>query len=177
MPDERTAPAQGTFWPELVAPMSRPAAAPARPLRLCRQCGQPIPAPTGGRVYCSPACRELARPPRRAERQPEDGAAPPSPHDRVVPDSTPARVPEPAVPSQPALELTPHRRLVLAWQLLSAQRPAALWQALTPDEQAQAAALTLSLYQWVRELEPFARRHRGSQLQPSDAPPDEPTAD
>jgi hypothetical protein len=177
MPDERTAPAQGTFWPELVAPMSRPAAAPARPLRLCRQCGQPIPAPTGGRVYCSPACRELARPPRGAARQPDDGAAPPPPHEPAATVPTPAPVLEPAVPRPPALELTPHRRLVLAWQLLSAQRPAALWQALTPDEQAQATALTLSLYQWVRELEPFARRHRGSQLQPSDAPPDEPTAD
>ncbi|HZR99983.1 MAG TPA: hypothetical protein VFE37_14820 [Chloroflexota bacterium] len=59
-------------------------------------------------------------------------------------------------------ELTAQRRLALAWQLLSAYRPAALWQALAPEEQAQAAAITLALYQWVRELEPFARRHRGS---------------
>lgn len=66
------------------------------------------------------------------------------------------------MPRPPPVELSPHRRLVAAWQLLSARRPAALWHALTPDEQAQAAAITLSLYQWVRELEPFARRHRGS---------------
>jgi hypothetical protein len=163
MPDEQTDATQASLWPELVEPVTPGARAVAsRPPRLCKQCGEPVPAPAGSRVYCSPACRKRAQPPRRAAGATDGEAASRAAGHGAAPTATddPAAEVPPAPRAAPP-ELTPHRRLVLAWQLLSSYRPAALWQALELDEQAQAAAITLAMYQWVRELEPFARRHRG----------------
>ncbi|SRR5579883_62579 len=162
MAEESLAPTQGAFWPELVPASARGRGAePPRPAPRCGQCGEVIPAPAGRRRYCSPACRKLAQAARIASTDAEGGAT-------VANRTSDAGGAEAggwgsAAPStgSPPAELTPHRRLVLAWQLLSAYRPAALWQALAPDEQTQATALALSLYQWTRDLEPFARRHRG----------------
>ncbi|HEY7067382.1 MAG TPA: hypothetical protein VII06_38345 [Chloroflexota bacterium] len=154
---------QDSLWPELVAPKPAGAGASPVPTRLCKQCAQPIPAPVGRRVYCSPECREQARPPRRPAAEPEDGGAERSPDRAGVSDPVPAAAASDA-PSPPSAraELSAQRRLMLAWQLLSAYRPAALWQALEPDDQTQATTTILALYQWIRDLEPFARRHRGS---------------
>jgi len=90
-------------------------------------------------------------------------------HEQSLPERSGVSGPSagPVASEQPAArpveeELSAQRRLLLAWQLLSAYRPAALWQALEPEEQTQAAATIRSLYQWLRDLEPFARRHRGT---------------
>jgi hypothetical protein len=164
MPDECTEPTQGSFWPELVS--SKPRRSPASSLpaaRTCKQCEQRLPVAAGRRLYCSPACRELARPSQRAALGAQDTRAQSFPDGPDVSGPIPGPLAsEPPAARSSGEELSAQRRLLLACQLLSAYRPAALWQALEPEEQTQAAATIRSLYQWVRDLEPFARRHRGT---------------
>jgi hypothetical protein len=161
---------QAALWPELAPqPPARRAKAAPSPERACPVCGGAFTGPARQR-YCSPACRVAAGRPASGDpgrRKKAAGAATAAPTDApgvAGPVPGPLAATPPATPparGAPA-ELTAARRLALAWQLLGAQRPAALWQALAADEQTRAAATSLALYQWARDLETFARRQRGS---------------